>query len=412
MAAQARRAGSLDDRATALLSPDGLRPVFQPVVDLETGVVVGFEALARTRPDAADVSPQDMFAWARSRGHLSTLDWSCRCAAFRGAADAGIHPPLTLLVNAEPAALDSSAPPELWADVHLARRRLRITVELTERQLAHSPLQLFHVVDSMRALGWGIALDDVGAEPASLALLPLLQPDVIKLDRSVLLDPTDPNHAASLHAASTEAERTGAAIVAEGIETPRQAVLARSLGATYGQGYLWGIPTARPHVDRAAVVTGLPKMLAGRHTVAHRSAASPQPQLMDAAEVDARIELMIQMAEGSHTCVLLVSWPDPGTADRWRRRLMSAALRCTFVGSAVSAVPGLPTTDTGYELTVLGPYDGATLTAHPNGAPRTWNVVNDHQRETAIVTGQRLVRRTVPVTATTSLPDQRGRSSR
>jgi EAL domain-containing protein (putative c-di-GMP-specific phosphodiesterase class I) len=405
VAVVAHRSGSMDGRS-ALLSPDGLRPVFQPVVNLDTGAVVGYEALARTRADLPALAPQEMFAWGRRAGQLSALDWSCRCAAFRGAVEAGIRPPLTVLVNAEPAALDSGAPAALWHDVQLARRGLRVVIELTERQLAHAPVRLFRVVDSMRALGWGIALDDVGAEPTSLALLPLLQPDVIKLDRSVLLDPIEAGHAATLHAAAAEAERTGAVIVAEGIETWRQAALARSLGAHYGQGFLWGRPTPTPRIDRSRVTRGLPQLArtVGRpepHAATHRA------QIHGVAELRTHIELMCAMAENTGSGVLLTSWPDAVVADQWHARLARAANHCAFVGSTAGGPSTTPPHQAGYEIVVLGPHAAATLTAEPTETPQSWIVSTTYQRNTAILAGQRIIRRASTVPASLGLPGQR-----
>jgi EAL domain len=91
-----------------------------------------------------------------------------------------------------------------------------------------------------------VALDDVGAEVGSLALLPFLQPDVVKLDMSLLRQAPSETAAEVTAAVRSYAERTGAVILAEGIETREQEQLATVFGATYGQGYLYGRPGPLP----------------------------------------------------------------------------------------------------------------------------------------------------------------------
>jgi hypothetical protein len=98
------------------------------------------------------------------------------------------------------------------------------------------------VVDWARQQGWGIALDDVGAEPASLALLPFLAPDVVKLDMTLVRQRPNRDQAAIMAAVMSHNERTGAVILAEGIETAAHLDQALALGATLGQGWSIGRP--------------------------------------------------------------------------------------------------------------------------------------------------------------------------
>ena len=91
-----------------------------------------------------------------------------------------------------------------------------------------------------------MALDDVGAEPASLAVMPFVRPDVIKLDLRLVQGRTTAEVARIVNAVRAQAELTGARILAEGIETRRHAEIARTLGATIAQGYLYGRPGVLP----------------------------------------------------------------------------------------------------------------------------------------------------------------------
>lgn len=224
-----------------------VEPVYQPVVDLDREVVVGYEALARGADGCGLAGADALFAAARSSGRLVELDWLCREQAVDGARRAGLRHPLSLFVNAEPETLlASDGDAERWAQF----ADVRCYCELTERALGRHPAALLHAVEQVRAQDWGIALDDVGAEPQSLALLPLVRPDVIKLDlRLVQAAPGQSGDlplGQVLHSALAQAADTGAVVVAEGIETERHLDLARAYGAQYGQGYLLGRPGPLP----------------------------------------------------------------------------------------------------------------------------------------------------------------------
>jgi len=119
-------------------------------------------------------------------------------------------------------------------------------IELTERDLTGDVAGLLRAVERARAQGWRVALDDVGAAPASLALLPFLRPEIIKLDLSLTHTTTNTATVEILTAVTAEAARTGATLLAEGIETEDHAQLAVRMGARLGQGWLFGRPAPLP----------------------------------------------------------------------------------------------------------------------------------------------------------------------
>jgi hypothetical protein len=124
---------------------------------------------------------------------------------------------------------------------------LRVIVELTERALTDRPAEVLAAVAWLRERGCGIALDDVGVDERSLALMPFLAPDVIKLDMSLIqARGASPAAARVLNAVAAEAERSGAVLLAEGIETEEHLARARAIGATLGQGWLFGRPGPLP----------------------------------------------------------------------------------------------------------------------------------------------------------------------
>ncbi|HYN17205.1 MAG TPA: EAL domain-containing protein, partial [Actinomycetes bacterium] len=227
-----------------------VRAVFQPLIDLDSGDVVGYEALARGPAGSSLEPPGALFAAAYGSGRVAELDWACRAAAFDAAVAAGLDPALRLFVNCEPVSLGVPCPDDLWPVVDVAERRLRVVMEVTERAVARDPGGLLGAVARARAVGWGVALDDVGAEPDSLAVMPFVRPDVIKLDLRLVQGRTTAEVARIVNAVRAQAELTGARILAEGIETRRHAEVARTMGATIGQGWLYGRPGVLPTGSR------------------------------------------------------------------------------------------------------------------------------------------------------------------
>lgn len=245
----------LDDRAVT--------PVFQPIVDLDTGETVGYESLARGPRGTLLERPDRLFALARRVGRLDELDWLCRVSALRAAAAAGLRSPATLFVNVEPATLATPCPPGLRDDWRRGAPGLGIVLEITERAVTARPAELLGVVAEVRRRGWGLALDDIGADTRSLALLPFVRPDVVKLDLRLLREQTTAGTAGIVNAVGAHAERTGALVLAEGIETREQADLARAMGARLGQGWLFGhpgpLPSPPPTPARTLPLAGAPE---------------------------------------------------------------------------------------------------------------------------------------------------------
>ncbi len=232
-AAGAPAAGAASEGA--VVASLDVRSVFQPVVRLGTGEVVGYEALARGSSADGPREPGDLFARARARDRVDELEWACRVAAAEGALEAGVEAPLVLFANVAPDVV-TAAPSHVHPLLERAGERLRLVVELTERSLAWRPSELLHLVARVRELGWAVALDDVGQDPLALALLPVLQPEVVKLDLALARRRPDALTAQVVVAVAAYAERTGAVVVAEGLETPEHVQQALAMGASLGQG--------------------------------------------------------------------------------------------------------------------------------------------------------------------------------
>jgi EAL domain-containing protein (putative c-di-GMP-specific phosphodiesterase class I) len=217
-----------------------LRPVFQPIVELRDGSVVAYEALLRSGPVDAELhSAPALLAAARREHSIMALDLATRDAALAAAARAGLDAPFSLFLNVDPATLDGLSPER-------PSTSFTLLVELSEQALIERPEAMLRALTRLRSAGWGISLDDVGADSRSLALMSMLYPDVIKLDLRLLGERSPEDRARIVTAVGAEAERRRAAVLAEGIDSEEQLASARAFGATLGQGYLLGAPGPLP----------------------------------------------------------------------------------------------------------------------------------------------------------------------
>ncbi len=354
---------------------DGVRSHFQPVVDLDHGAVVGFEALARG-PEGPWRTPVALFSEARRLGRLAELDETCRTAALSGARRCGFLSPFTVFVNVEPEALGAVALDGFLSEHGWLTEGLTVVVEITERSLAQRPADLLAAVDRFRSRGWRIALDDVGAEPASLTLMSLLRPDVVKLDLSLVQQNASPRIATLMNAVNAYADRSGALVLAEGIETPEHVEVARSLGATLGQGWFFGQPDARPTAPVPALPLRFPAR-AGRRGSLTR--VSPFDQLPPGTRLRvARKRLLVELSKHleqealrvGETCIVASTLQHevhytPATATRYAELAQRVGFVCLLgEGLRRDLVPGLRSETLAPGDPLLGEWDVVVLSPH------------------------------------------------
>ena len=409
-------AGALE----AALAPSGVHSVFQPIVELDSGRVVAYEALARG-PEGALERPDLLFAAARSAGRLAELDELCRAAAFRGAVEQGLLAPLTVFVNVEPEVLDSAPLDDLLAIADGAPGDLRVVLEITERALAARPAELLRTVERVRSLGWGVAVDDVGADSMSLAFLPLLAPDVIKLDLRLVQDRPGPAVAEIMNAVNAHAERTGAVILAEGIETEAHLATARALGATLGQGWYFGRPAAGAAPGRATGELALPGGTASAPVDGSPFGCLPAAVPLRRSAKSLLIELSKQLEREAmrlgETCVVAATFQEarhftPSTIQRYRDLVERTGFVCALGEDLpVEPLPGvrgaaLDPADPvrgEWDVVVLSPHFSAALLARDlgDGGPdldRTFEYALTYDRDTVVAAAHALLTRVVPRT--------------
>ena len=251
-----------------------LRPVFQPIVDLRSGRVIGYEGLIRPLPASGFGDPSMMFAAAEAAGRTFELDRACLEAVVGAATVLTSDAMLTL--NLSPRTLESDlfSTGVLVATVRRAGLDpSRIVIEITEREQIEEMERLRRNVAACRAAGFRLAADDVGAGNAGLRLLSQVQFDIVKIDLSLVQGGAI--HEASLSvvgALQDLARRWGATVIAEGIETPEQLRVVRELDIGAGQGYLLGRPGSAEDLMTLEMTAVDLEALLGRDDWLHRMA--------------------------------------------------------------------------------------------------------------------------------------------
>lgn len=235
----------------AVIDGGAVQTVFQPLVHLDSGEIVGFEALSRGPAGSELESPLALIAAAQDCGRLAELDWLCRAAAVHAAASSALPANLTWFVNVDPAGLEQDCPQHLEPVFASAAGRVRLILEVVEREVTCEVTRLIRATGRARRNAWSVAVDDLAEDAAALAVLPFFRPDVVKLDMSLLRGMPNAEVAAVTAAVRSYADSADAVILAEGIETEEQRRLATVVGATYGQGYLFGTPGRLPGQLRA-----------------------------------------------------------------------------------------------------------------------------------------------------------------
>ncbi|HJU47578.1 MAG TPA: EAL domain-containing protein [Gaiellaceae bacterium] len=258
------RSGLIADLRRASVERD-FEVHFQPTVDLETGRIVGAEALARwRRPDRDPVPPSVFIPAAEELNVIVPLGrWVLRAACREAAqwpAPPGVDA-IRLSVNVSARQLEQ---PSFVDDVRAALRETglepgALTLEVTESVIARQHESLTETLESVRALGLRVALDDFGTGYSSLSQLLTLPVDELKIDRSfVRRIESDPDRAALVRAVVELGHALGLTTVAEGVESAPEVRELQRLGCDVAQGFHFARPLPaeafRRHLAQHATV--------------------------------------------------------------------------------------------------------------------------------------------------------------
>ncbi|WP_338585445.1 bifunctional diguanylate cyclase/phosphodiesterase [Pseudomonas sp. MAG733B] len=236
---------------SSILTQGGLHSLFQPIISLSERRILGYEALSRGPSNSPLHSPIALFAVARQAGRLSELEIACRQSACRRFNEQQLPGKLFLNVSPE-SLLEAAHQPgrtlQLLQDFGIPPSQ--VVIELTEQ----TPIDDFQLLQTAlhhyRAMGFSIALDDLGAGYSSLRLWSELRPDYVKIDRHFI----DGIHQDALKREFVGsilqiAKASRAQVIAEGIELPEELAVLTEMGIDLVQGYLLCRPQEHPPRD-------------------------------------------------------------------------------------------------------------------------------------------------------------------
>lgn len=234
---------------STLIDKGALTAHFQPIIDIQSNTIYGYESLARgVNDDGTLIFPDKLFKWGREGDMLFYLDRACRETSLKTAAVK--HITSKVFINFIPTAiydpqhcLQSTVK---WAS-QLEFDPKNIIFEVIESDYVEDLDHLKRILDFYKSQGYMVALDDVGSGYSSLNMIAKLLPDIVKIDRALIdqID-TDEVNQSIFRAIVQIAHENNIIVLAEGIERVEELAFCAANGADLAQGYYFGKPTSEP----------------------------------------------------------------------------------------------------------------------------------------------------------------------
>ena len=231
-----------------ILLENQLHAVFQPIVATSNLAIVGYEGLIRGPAGSILESPAALFSCACSANRQHELEYACIVTIWKQFRLLELPGKLFINVSANVLLATDASGGKLEEFLSaLEIEPARVVIEITEEQPVHDYPRLHEVAGRLSALGYELAIDDLGAGYASLRLWLELKPAFVKLDNN-FVQGSDANvlKRCFLDAIQQLASCSGARVIAEGVETSMELDAIRQLGIAYAQGYYIARPSAKP----------------------------------------------------------------------------------------------------------------------------------------------------------------------
>ncbi|HVU64089.1 MAG TPA: EAL domain-containing protein [Phycisphaerales bacterium] len=240
----------------SLIAERAIRILFQPIVDLNDGMIVAYEALCRPNPESGFASADELFDAADECGMLWELENATRGAAMETAADWPRD--IRLFLNSSPSVFaDDRFADALKHDIRGVRGLApdQIVLEITERCETKFDDRLLRQANLAKGAGFNVAIDDAGAGTSGLNRMMQIRPHWIKLDRQLVAGINDDAYRQNLIRFFVHfARMSGVNVIAEGIENSAELATLMGLGVRYGQGYFLARPADRSETMDAGAV--------------------------------------------------------------------------------------------------------------------------------------------------------------
>ena len=256
---------SMINEMDAALAMGQFVPFYQPKYNIETGHIIGFEALVRwVHPTRGLIPPQEFIPLFESNGFISQVDyyiWEEVCKDLRKLRDAG-YDVLPVSVNVSRMELYLNIESQLLGLMNKYQIPTKLfRLEITETAYTKDPQQLIEVVEILRKRGFLILMDDFGSGYSSLNMLKEVPVDVLKIDLQFVQGiETSGKSEKILESVVIMARKLNLAVIAEGVETKKQVDFLLSIGCLRAQGYYYSHPISREEMyaiyDNPAIYKG------------------------------------------------------------------------------------------------------------------------------------------------------------
>ncbi len=244
MADDMRKRTRIEQALRKAIAAEEVEPHFQPIVDIDTGIISGFECLARwTDAELGEISPAVFIPLAEQAGFIDSLTKLLFAKAIECAKEWPEH----IFLSFNLSSIQLIDPTTGLAVMAMLSKMefdpRRIEIEITETAMMSDPQTAERIIDEMRAIGIRVLLDDFGTGQSSLGRLRDFSFDKLKIDRSFIAAlGEDAQSEHIVRAILNMCEALDLGVIAEGIETAEQAKMLVQLGCTTGQGYYFGRP--------------------------------------------------------------------------------------------------------------------------------------------------------------------------
>lgn len=231
-----------------ILASELITSVYQPIVNLKDGTILGYEALSRGPENSLLHMPENLFPASHRYEQAEKLDYLCRKQAILAASC--LQENQFLFLNADPAILANERQYMDELSSFLAESSLRkeqIVLEITEKRKIDNYFQFDHLLQFFKKSGLSIAIDDVGSGYSGLTLLTKISPHFLKIDYEIIHQiHKDPVKQAIVKSLVMLGAAKGLQIIAEGIEEKAELDTLTELDVAYGQGYYLSYPATTP----------------------------------------------------------------------------------------------------------------------------------------------------------------------
>lgn len=235
----------MPDELIRIINNNLLRTVYQPIVSLQTGEVIGYEALTRGPADSKYANPEVLFDAAKNHELLWELEILCRANAIR--TFSAFESDKLLFINVDPEVIRDEHfikgfTKDLLAEHNVSPQSL--ILEITEKTSIDDYANFNEVINYYKSQGYKIAIDDVGTGYSGLSTIAKTRPYYIKMDMGLISNITRDHYKKAIVKSFVEfANTTNTKIIAEGIEDICDLHTLIEIGVHYGQGYLINRPS-------------------------------------------------------------------------------------------------------------------------------------------------------------------------